>query len=170
MTDNLRWRFQNLVTFAFLLSHSFPSCIHVLHKYVSLSLRIQTRSATHTHTRIWKEKVQLFEVPLRISGKKMGEKKEKHDCIFISSVERKGRRVKREGDGRYDMEASVFQTLTCDWDYPHAKYTNVFDRITMYLTNAICCSDTSLFLFLLNTLPWNWKWSDYVETFFPLVE
>lgn len=83
----------------------------------------------------------------------MGEK-EKHDCIFISSIERKGTRVKREGDGRYDIEASFIQTVMCDWDYPHAKYTNVLDRITVCLSNAICCFDI-LFLFLLNTLPWN---------------
>lgn len=51
----------------------------------------------------------------------MGEKIEKHDCIFISSVERKSTTGEEGGDGRYDMEASV-------WDYPHAKYTNLLDR------------------------------------------
>lgn len=94
-------------------------------------------------------------MPLRISGKQTGETKEKHDCIFISSVERKGTKVKREGDGRYDMEASVSQRLMCDLDYPHSKYTSVLDRITVCLSNAICCSNMSLFLFLLNTLVWN---------------
>lgn len=71
----------------------------------------KTQSATHTHTNLEGKKCNSSEVPLRISGELMGEKKEKHDCIFISSVERKGTKVEREGDGRYDMEASFFQTL-----------------------------------------------------------
>lgn len=154
MTDDLRWHFQNMVTFAFLLSLVFPLCIHVLH--ISLSLRIQKLKVQRAHTHEFgRKKCNSSEVPLRISGKQMGEKKEKHDCIFISTVERKGTKVKREGDYRYDVEASVFQTPMCDGDYPYAKYKTVLDRITVRLSNAICCSDTSLFLFLLNILPWN---------------
>lgn len=81
---------------------------------------------THTHT-FGRKKCNSSEVSLRLSGKQMGEKKEKHDCIFISSVERKSTRVKRDGDGRYEIEASFFQTVMCDWDYPYTKYIDVFE-------------------------------------------
>lgn len=100
-------------------------------------------------------KCNSSEVPFRISGKQMGENKEKLDFIFISSIEGKDTKVKTEGDGRCDVKGSVFKTVMHDLDYPYSRHTNVLGRINVCLSKTVCCSDISLLLFLLNTLSWN---------------
>lgn len=120
-----------------------------------MNMCVCVHTCTHTNTRIQREEVQTSEVPFRISWKQMERKKKKHDFLFISSLGRKDTKVKREGDGSYDVKASVFKTFMHDWDYPYSRHTNVLDRINVYLSKAICCSDISLFLFLLNTLSSN---------------
>lgn len=146
---------------SFFSPHAYMSYINMSHFPWGYKLKVQ-----HTHTNLDRS-ATLLKCHWGFLGNKWGRRK--RSMIVFSFPQWRGKAQKWRGRVMAGMIwRLLFPRGSCViWIIHIQNIQMLLDRITVCLSNAICCSNISLFLFLLNTLVWNWKWSDYIKTFFP---